>query len=1109
MIKRISTLSFLLFVSLSVLAAGPGDDIAKKAVKASELSAADQARAIGFTKAIKANLKNQEVFIKPDFMLDLKEAVSEAAADDRSTASRLMAYLDNNPGQLREDLEWNDLTVLPVGLKKRLSDNSSITLGILSAQFYPTHADLTVFVRLITPVNSENSSVKERELFFGIEGITLTRQGGMADMGFKAVLLGDYLLPFKDWTVNLKGGIDKSIIPTTDDPNRTYVEFDCGEFKELNIAADVIVPRSKLVPCEETGEVIENESERVKATGLRVTTTNGLRDIVFNTGVFNHPFALPKHPEYAFKVQNFAFDISDYQNPTSLVFPRGYVGDMDSRWQGLSVGTFEIIMPEEFLDKDTGERVKIGASEVLWDRTGFSGFVYAHNINKGVNAKKWRLTLDNLEVGFLQGKFQSGYFDGGVETPVHQSNAPDEELFSYAASIYLDRPAATDTKAIAAGIDRSNYSLVVTTGRNIPMNFFYAKADIYEGSQVILDLEHSQVAGYKFKPSAVLSGELSIGASTDEDENSAVSSYQEDKGIDFGGIEFNRLVLQTESPYFSIKEFKYNAGENNLFVNFPAKVTKFQKRQSSVPEGEIWTDVGINLSLFKDKISGAGDFTVISFYDVGTAKLSARRIKVNDVRIKGRLPAINFDGYVSVTETDEYKEISGGLAVQVTKPTPFEAGINVLFGRNKVDNFKYGFVDGYVVLDGNGIPMGPVNLYGAGLGVYWNMQPSLAGISPCENPRFIDDNGPHLLEYCASRDVPFGLRMMAAIKNPGDQVASAASGGSSAFKARVYLDIGISAQFGINHIAVFGNGVIAGNFLDDDTPDAQIGFVKNIMKRVTPGGSNNVLASQNKMKNLNTQINGNESPNADLEEPSSKIAFTAGIMLDIPKKLFHLEAEVFMSSAGLTGIGNHGRVGKVAIHFDPDQWYINLGRSPKNERIGIKYGELARIDAYLMIGNQVPPFPSPDPEVLAFFPGISANYPPGDEFADGTAFALGASARLNIYGGGKRWYAQGLAIAGLDLLVANNDPAGCRGVGEWYGKGQLYAIASIDAGFQNKKQTKQFKLLTLGVGIYAFIEAPDPFYLDAQVCFKVPKWIKKDQSACLALGLGQQCEQGS
>jgi hypothetical protein len=199
-----------------------------------------------------------------DKMDNIPFFVSEQADDDKSTARKMMSFLDANQDRVKEDIDFEDLTTLPIGLKKKLGDKSVVTIGILKVDFKQTHAEVTVFIRLTTPINSENSTDKDRDLFFGVENLKFTKQSGFGAADFKAVLLGDYLLPMKNWTVRLKGGLDKSIAPSENDTQRCYVKFECGGFKELNVAADIVVPRSVLLPYDiSTQKVNSNESVRV------------------------------------------------------------------------------------------------------------------------------------------------------------------------------------------------------------------------------------------------------------------------------------------------------------------------------------------------------------------------------------------------------------------------------------------------------------------------------------------------------------------------------------------------------------------------------------------------------------------------------------------------------------------------------------------------------------------------------------------------------------------------------------------------------------------------------------------------------------------------------
>ncbi len=1045
--------------------------------------------------------------IPEDRMTDLSEYVSMQAEDDRQVAGKMMSFLDQNPDKLRDELVFEDLVVLPVGVKKKLNDKSVLTIGVLKAEFKPTYAELTIFIRLNTQVNNQTGGKTNRDLFFGVEGIKLTKQGGMSAATFKAVLLGDFILPFNEWAIHLKGGIDKSITPAPNDTERCYVQFDCGAFQELNIAADIVIPRSKLLPCDLTGKVIQNEVTRVKIEGLQLTTTGGLRDIVFDSGNIT-PFALPKHPEYAFVVSNLAFDMSDFRNPSSLVaagFPAGYEGDTDEKWQGLYVGQFQVLLPEEFEDADnSNQRISISAQKIYWDRTGFSGFVGVTGLNKKVNARKWTLSLNRLRLGFLQNKFMYGEFGGKVETPIHKSSPAPEELFDYEAVVWMDvHPSGTGV--------RSNYRLSVITERTIPLNMWWASGKIYPGSQVNLSLVFEDNK-YRFKPYANLSGEMKVGANASGDET---GTYQTGKMIDLGKIEFYNLKIQTQAPYISVDEFVYTKDNNNLIANFPVQLTKFQKYNGMIGgavagENQIWTEVGFGMVLFKDNFSGSSTFVLRSEYNTATGKIRPKGITFRDIAIKGKVTGVSIDGYLGVYEDATRKEIKGMMNVSMTTPKPFEAGINVLFANNKTENYKYGFVDGFVMLPSQGVALGPVELYGAGMSIYWNMKPESMSV-PASSPACATIGTNQIMRYCPNRIVPFGIRLMAAIKNlsGGTEVAT---NGKSAFKARVYLDFALNREYGINHIAIYGNGVIAGDFTTGDNLAKQIENAKKVFSKVKGSegnGSSETSAvsqakSKSKAEDLNKVINNDGSPGPG-SETTGIISFTAGVMLDIPNKLFHVEAEVFLKQGDFTGIGPYGRVGRAEIHFEPGKWYIHAGRAAKPDRIGLKYGNLAQIDAYLMVGHGVPQFPAPDREILEFFPSLSNKFngPVCTNVSNGSAFAFGASARLNIEEQGNAWFFQGLAVAGLDILISNNASCSLVPAGQWFGQGQLYALVRARAG--GRFLGKNVTFLNAGLGLYAYMQAPKPFGMDADVCISVPRWVSKQRVKCIGVSIGENC----
>jgi hypothetical protein len=188
----------------------------------------------------------QQSALTPDRMVDIKEKLSPAVISDRSKAGQLMAYLDQNPDKVRNiaDLNFADITTCPIGVSFLTGTNASVMLGILEARIDPadpSHAKLLIFMRIKFELNGV-----PRDLFFGVDNLRFTKKGFVDRGGFKAVLLGDYVIPGKKWSLLLKGGSgvgDRSYNNTT-----TFIDFDCNEFSEASLAAEVVFPRSDLLP---------------------------------------------------------------------------------------------------------------------------------------------------------------------------------------------------------------------------------------------------------------------------------------------------------------------------------------------------------------------------------------------------------------------------------------------------------------------------------------------------------------------------------------------------------------------------------------------------------------------------------------------------------------------------------------------------------------------------------------------------------------------------------------------------------------------------------------------------------------------------------------------
>jgi hypothetical protein len=68
----------------------------------------------------------------------------------------------------------------------------------------------------------------------------------------------------------------------------------------------------------------------------------GSLDNLVGSLTFRTPFSSPSADGFAFKVVNASFDISNAENPTSMGFPVGYVGDKTAAWQGVFIQNFTV-----------------------------------------------------------------------------------------------------------------------------------------------------------------------------------------------------------------------------------------------------------------------------------------------------------------------------------------------------------------------------------------------------------------------------------------------------------------------------------------------------------------------------------------------------------------------------------------------------------------------------------------------------------------------------------------------------------------------------------------------------------------------------------------------
>lgn len=1079
------------FLAIGIQAYSNEGDPPIKSAKVINSSTASLELQKGLDEALsKLNLSENVNYQVVDAMQDLHLNISTVAEDNKNNARKTFSYLDQNPDKVKSFLSFEDLVTLPVGLKQKLNDNSEVTLGIYSADFTSAGASLTLFVRLKTNIDDYDSGGNvERDLLFGISGIPFTYQGGLGgsqNSKIQANLLGDFTIPGKKWTVVLKGASDISIPATS----TTYVEFDCEKFSSAKVTADIVFPRNVIVPFNVSTRKVET-SGRVAMTAS-ATITQGFRDMIL-TATTSQPFAVTGFEKFGFQFTNAVVDMSDLRDE-GVNFPTNYINvdrDGSGRWRGIAIGNFSILLPKEFQKKTGGNAdiSDISATGIIIDKTGFTGKIsYANTTGIGCSAQKWDFTLKSFGIEFLQNQFVSGQFGGGIQTPA--TDAP----FDYNA-------------IISTGGD---YAFTVIADGNVGMSCWKASGVIYKGS--MLDM---RVVNDVFYPSCNLSGQISIGANGINTESST-GLYEAGGSVAFNGLVFENLEMNT-SPSFSLKigNFRYLNSENAKIANVPVSITRLEKEAGS-PINDIWIGFGLRVSLLKDKFSGSTDLTIKSYYDLTTGKLKLRSIKLNELNVAGNTTAFAMVGKVQLFETTPTlpgfnvsgKGFYGKLDVAIFQPFKLGIEASALFGKN--EGFSYGYFSIYAgatngvakpfeviskpgeklvlnrgqsstavlkqvpsdQISGFKIPtgLGDLAINGVGLAIYFNMKPSFNSAN-VDQPIYTIDN-----------TVPFGLKMMLGVQNYT---------GPTTYTGKLALDISLSSTSGINSIGVFGKVTVSPEFKVE-----RLGL-GDLVKNKTNSELTNRSSADNSQSGVlarASEVSDVDYPPDGLQQRVAGIQIAMGLLIDVPKRLAHAEATVNVNQGSIKGIGPNFLAGKVILHFESGNNYIHLGKSPLEERIGLRFNNNLEFGAYLMIGKGIPPFPRPPQEVINFFPQIiprlnTVNTTLANNQTTSSGFALGGNVKAQFDVSGWLGYIKGYGIAGIDLMFTG---VGCNN--KWLGQGQIYGIADVDAGLGNKR------LFRGAAGMYLYGQGLKPFYADGNICVSYGR--KNNKKLCLGFATG-------
>ncbi|MBO6531634.1 MAG: hypothetical protein JJ885_07915 [Muricauda sp.] len=972
-------------------------------------------------------------------------AVDSITSDQLNQARSVIQILEENQNYVNL-IAPNDLVSLPIGVKTQIG-TITYTLAISNAKITRDYAEVTAFVHIRIPQTDNNGEAIE--LFFGANNIKISHQGGIYGDA-NLVLLGDIGIPISggNGLVALKGGLDMG---TGNVQNRTYVTIDCGGFREMGVTADVLFPRSMLQPVDANYQVIPDENVK----GSFQTIVGDWNDILVEIDLPAFQLSKPSAGDDSgkagliFDINTAVFDFSDIRNSSSVQFPDGYqqylIPGNEQLWRGVYVNTLQVILPEQFKRRGSDERISFQATNLLIDGIGVSGNFAADNvlpIHEG-DASKWQFSVDHIEADLLANQIVGAGFDGKIVLPVTKEITEEEG----ADGSVVDQR----TLRYEAIIDPVNdeYVLSARTEDAIPFDVFKATATITPNSYVEL-----RVSEKRFRPRAVLHGNLAIkGSNSTSDPNKGT--------VDFKGITFQNLQLQTVSPYFQVDHMGYTG--DVTFANFPVTISDIYFNAG--PTSAALT-FNLDVNMMEKGFAGNTTLSIIGGFNEneGLHRWRFQKLELHDIYVQADLGTIQIDGMVSIKSDDPiYGDgFYGDLGATFN-------GINVdasaWFGKTE---FRYWFVDAYVDLSNALTPsyIGPAKVNGLGGGAYYKMSKK-----PGEYSAMI----PSGQSYIPNANNGLGFRALVGFALTNEK----------AFNGKVGFEMDFNTNYGLNRIMFFGEAHIV-KALDFEFGDKFKDKLRGMEEKINSFGENNPTMKQLKETNL---VNYSKQ-----SFPQDGLTFDVGIdahfamEMDFQHKTFHAELEIYVNTPGgfFQGVGPRGRAGWAVFHAAPEEWYLHVG-TPQ-DRIGLKLGlgsfSLSST-SYLMIGEDLPGSPPP-PAIVADILGVdlaSLDYMRDlNALESGMGFAFGAD--FSIDTGDMTFlifYARFQAGLGFDIMIKDYGETACKGSGQigidgWYANGQAYAYLQGELGINIRLMfvRKKIPIIKAGAAVLLQAKLPNP-----------------------------------
>ena len=572
--------------------------------------------------------------------------------------------------------------------------------------------------------------------------------------------------------------------------------------------------------------------------------------------------------------------------------------------------------------------------------------------------------------------------------------------------------------------DQINFRFMVqVTGESKTYNFFGGEIILAKGCKVGFEKREGQLI-----PQAQLHGVINLNKSF----------------LKVNDIKFQNLVVTGKSPYVHSGTFSYVGKKESKLSGYNLQIKKIDV---GISAGKFEFKVGAAINFMNKKDKGFSGETVVRIHakieetqqQIGETTLTKTQwkfdeISVEEVTLKVRTKPINLDGTVKFFKDHHTygNGFHGYLNLSIRKVIKGVA-VSGYFGSK--EDYRYWYVNAHI--QGIRIPIAPkVDIIGIIGGASYHMyrkEPTIDFTKFGENNWQAQDTD---AEYLPDKNVGLGFRAGVII----------IAGNEKVLNGDAIFEIAFNSSGGLRYVRLDGSAY----------------FFINVKDR---------------------------RPGADPPDVSAPVYAQMTVLLDRENSTFHANLKAYMKLIGgkLRGTGPNGLIGEAVIHFDPDDWYIYIGRS--SQMLGVNVFGLADARAYFMIGTQVEDLPVPPPEVAEIFDDIDLNFMRDENaLSTGRGFATGVHLKAGLDESFGPFFLIAGFGGGVDVMVRNyGQNVHCEGrkgkgigIKGWYASGQAYIFIKGDVGVvfgRKKRNPKRFTIVSLAAAALLQAKLPNPTWM--------------------------------